>query len=179
MPWNLKPPRAPWTPYWYVRGTYCGIKLNRSTGTSERRAAARILATWKEQAERGEFAKPPIVTSGPVDFATAALAYMKAGGERTFLEPILKAWGERPLDTIDQVAIDTLAEQLYPNASPATRNRQCYTPVSAVLRHVGKGFEIRRPHGAQGRRMTSWLQPEEAFRLFEAAQELDHELWAL
>jgi integrase len=177
MPWSLKPPRPPWTPYWYVRGTYLGIALYCSTGTSNRRAAARILATWKEQAERGEFDKPAAHT--PPGFASASLAYLRAGGARAFLAPILKAWGDRPLDEIDQVAIDDLATQLYPSATAATRNRQVYTPVSAVLKHVGVDAKIKRPKGWRGSKRTFWLSPEQTFRVLDEASKIAPEFGAL
>jgi hypothetical protein len=80
MPWKLVPPRKDRSPYWYVRGKYLGIALDRSTGTSERRAAATILATWKRQAERGEFSKPADKTD-PELFIAAAKAYMLATGQ--------------------------------------------------------------------------------------------------
>jgi hypothetical protein len=157
MPWKLVPPRQGKTPYWYIRGKYLGIALDKSTGATDRRAAATILATWKRQAERGEFSlKPP---SEPADatFLTAAVAYMQAGGERQYIEPILGVWGERPLDTIDQIAIDSLAAQLYPTAPASTRNRQVYTPVSAILKHVGTDTKIKRPKGWRGDKRTFWL----------------------
>jgi integrase len=174
--WKLVPPRAGKTPFWYVRGKYCGIGLDRSAGTSEERAARRILATWKQQAERGEFAlKQTAPESGPPTFARAATAYMRAGGERKFVEPILRAWPARLLSDIDQVAIDTLAEELYPNAPASTRNRQVYTPVSAILKHVGIERKIKRPKGWRGNKRTFWLKPEPTFALLAAATEIDAE----
>jgi integrase len=176
MPWSLKPPRPPWTPCWYIRGTYLGIALYRSTGTSDRRAAARILRTWREQAERGEFDQP--ATSKP-GFASAALAYMRAGGERAFLAPILEAWGDRPLDAIDQASIDALAVQLYPSATAATRNRQVYTPISAILKRVGIDTKIKRPKGWRGTKRTFWLSPEQTFRVLDEAHKINPEFGAL
>jgi len=75
-------------------------------------------------------------------FAAAALAYIQAGGERAFLSPIIEMTGEAslrdlPLTDIDQMAIDRAAAALYPNAAAQTRNRQFYTPVSAVLKRAG------------------------------------------
>src|SRR5262249_31820211 len=122
MPWKLVPPREGKTLYWYVRGKYLGIALDNSTGTADRRAAATIFATWKRQAERGDFRRS--TDPAPATFLSAAVAYRQPGGQRDFIEPILKAWGARPLDTIAQIAIDTLANQLYPDAEPSTRNRQ-------------------------------------------------------
>src|SRR5437879_5023566 len=82
--------------------------------------------------ERGEFAQ-----AGDPTFASAALDYMRAGGERLYLRPILEHFHEQPLCTIRQAEIDAAAEAIGPGRSAATRNRQVYTPISAVLRHAG------------------------------------------
>jgi integrase len=174
--WKLVPPREGKTKVWYVRGTYCGIRLDHSTGASEERAAKRIITTWRKQAERGEFklgqSEPE---GGAPTFARAAIAYMKAGGERKFLEPILKAWPAKLLADIDQISIDALAAELYPTAPASTRNRQVYTPISAVLKHVGIERKIRRPKGWRGNQRTFWLKPEPTFALLAAATEIDAE----
>lgn len=179
MPWKLVPPRKGKTPYWYVRGKYLGIALDDSTGTTEERAARRILKTWREQAERGEFRKKPSAEPTPATFLSAAVAYMQAGGERQYIQPLLAKWGEKPLTEIDQIAIDALAAELYPNATAATRNRQVYTPVSAILKRAGIEHKIRRPKGWRGTKRTFWLQPEPTFRLLEEAGALDPEFGIL
>lgn len=174
--WKLIPPREDKTPFWYVRGKYCGIRLYRSTGAGDERAAKRIFATWKQQAERGEFSvKQPEPESGPPTFAKAATAYMKAGGERKFIAPILKAWPSKRLDDIDQIAIDALADEIHPNSPASTRNRQVYTPISAILKHVGIERKIKRPKGWRGNKRTFWLKPEPTFALLAAAAEIDAE----
>jgi len=180
MPWELKSPRKGKTPYWYVRGKYLGIALDNSTGTTDRRAAKTILATWKRQAERGEFSRggaPQAAASAT--FLSAAVAYMQAGGERLYVEPILNAWGEKPLPEIDQIAIDTLASMLYPNGTAATKNRQVYTPVSAILKRAGIDKKIKRPKGWRGNKRTFWLEPEPTFRLLDAATEISPEFGIL
>ena len=167
---ELKPPRKGKTPYWSVRGTYLGQYVDRSTKTAERRKAAKVLAKWKEEIERGEFSRP-----GDPTFLSAAVAYMQGGGERRFLEPLISHFGEKLLQRLDQAAIDSAAAQLYPDASPATRNRQVHTPVAAVLHHAGIRMAIKRPKGAEGQKRTTWLWPEDAFALFRAAGEVDEE----
>jgi integrase len=144
MPLKLIPPRPGKTPYWSVRGTYLGRYLDRSTKAGQRALAVKVLRQLERAIERGELAGPQEAT-----FASAAIDYMNAGGERTFLKRLIEHFG--------------------------TRNRQVYTPVSAILRHAGVGFQLRRPRGAQGQQRTSWLWPEEAERLFEAAGVIDLE----
>jgi integrase len=180
MPWKLVPPREGKTLCWYIRGKYLGIRLDHSTGTGDEAAAKRILATWRKQAERGEFSQGRRTDEpAPTTFVSAATAYMQAGGSGQYLEPILKAWKERAAKDIDQIALDALAAELYPKGSPATRNRQVYTPVSAVLKHVGIQKEFKRPRGSQGNKSTSWLEPDQAFAALNAADEIDLEFGLL
>jgi integrase len=174
MPLKLVAPRKGWSPYYRVRGTYLGVYVDRSTKISKRGQAAKVLAKWRREIESGEFAEP-----GQPTFASAALAYMKSGGERTYLTPIIEHFGERPLSRIGQADIDAAAEVIYPDRSPATRNRQLYTPVSAVLRHAGVALPLRRPKGSAGVKLTGWLWPEEAQALFAEARRLDCEFAVL
>lgn len=171
---KLIPPKPGRSVYWRVRGTYHGQRLDRSTETGDRRIAAKFLARWKEDIERSAYAKP----EGP-DFATAALSYMQAGGERRFLEPLLNYFQRAPLEKLDQAAIDKAAIVLYPTATPATRNRQVYSPLSAVLRHAGIKKAMQRPKGARGESRVAWLKPEEAFKLLKAADRLKPSFGAL
>lgn len=170
MPLKLKPPRPGKTPHWYVRGTYLGQRVDRTTKTASRAKAAKILARIKAEIERGEFSRP-----GDPVFADAAIAYVRGGGEGRFLGPIAEHFGRMPLTRIDQAAIDAGAVAAYPAASPATRNRQWHTPIAAVLHHAGVEIALRRPAGSEGNKRTDWLWPENAFRIFRAARTLDEE----
>jgi integrase len=170
MPLKLKPPRPGKTPYWSVRGTYLGVSLDRSTKTAVERDARKILARWKEDIERGEFAR-----AGAPTFLSAAVAYMQAGGDRRFVARLIDHFGEVALSAVTQQAIDDAAVKLYPVSTSPTRNRQCHTVVSAILKHAGEDFKIRRPKGWRGSKRVFWLWPEQAFRLFAAAEEVDAE----
>src|SRR5262245_25716531 len=167
MPLTLIPPRK--SPFWSVRGTYLGVYVNRSTKAGKRAIAAKVLKQWEREIERGEFTE-----RGEQTFAGAAAAYMTAGGERIYLRRLLEHFGEKPLKQIDQAEFDGPAISINPLASPATRNRQVYTPMSAILRHVGHKLDLRRPKGSEGNKQTAWLWPEQAFRLFDEAEKLDN-----
>lgn len=173
MPLKLVPPRPGRTPHYHIRGTYLGHYVDRSAKTERRAVAYRVLKDIERQIERGAFAAP-----GP-SFAAAALAYMRHGGERRPLRKLLRYFGELPLAEIDQAAIEAAAEALFPDAAPATRNREVFTPVSAVLKHAGIDFRLRRPKGSRGQQIDAWLWPEDAARLFSAAAKLDREFGVL
>jgi integrase len=67
----------------------------------------------------------------------------------------------------------------YPGRSPATINRQLYSPVSAVLRRAGISMVLRRPKGAHDVKATNWLWPEDAERLLLEAEALNVEFGIL
>ena len=112
MPLYLRPPRAGKTPYYYIRGTYLGVRCEESTGTGRREIAKRLLDKKRDEIERGAVAKP-----GEPTFAEAAIAYMTSGGERRFLAPLIEHFGTTALSAIDQLAIDNAAGALYPRAT--------------------------------------------------------------
>jgi integrase len=174
MPLKLVPPRKGKSPNFTIRGSYLGRPVDRSAGTSKRAVALQVLKQVERQIERGEFSEP-----GEATFASAAAAYMKAGGERKFLLPLLEHFRDTPLTRIGQAEIDEAAFVLYPRSSAATRNRQVYTPASAVLRRAGVLLSLRRPKGSGGNKQVAWLWPEQAEALFEEAEKIDADFAAL
>jgi len=164
---SLKLVRRPGRPHWYMHGTVRGIPVRESTGVADAKAAEAIRARreW-ELIQRSVFGAEATAT-----FVAAAVSYLEAGGERTYLKPIIARIGSMPLAKIDQDMIDKTARALYPNASPATLNRQAYTPIVAVLNHAHKrGLcahrVVERPQQPAGR--VRWLTFEEAERLIDA-----------
>jgi integrase len=160
--------RRPKSPYWVVRGTVRGVRVEESTGTSDRRVAEEIRTTREaEILTESVFGRRAVVT-----FAGAALSYLESDGERRFMVPILKHFGTTALGRIDQDSIDKAARKILPNASDATRNRQVYTPIAAVMHHAAKrklcaALILERPHIDKVE--VRWLSIEEAERLIEAA----------
>lgn len=170
----LKVLRRPKSPYWYLRGTVRGIRIDESTGTDKRAIAEEIRI--KREAEilnESVHGRRAAVT-----FAEAALSYIqtggrnKSGGEKRFLNPVIKHFGTLPLAKIDLEAIERGAAKLFPLAKPATRNRQFITPAVAVLRHAAERkwcdvLIVRRPKSGDG--VVRWIAPDEAERLIDAA----------
>ncbi|KFB11084.1 Phage integrase [Nitratireductor basaltis] len=187
MPLKLIDPKPGKTPNYYIRGTYLGCYVDESTGTSNKAVARQIIKAKREAIERGELQSRRQLKQEPT-FLSAAISYMSAGGERRFIgeydeerrqwKGLIAVLGETLLKDLDQQTIDSAAALLYPNASAATRNRQVYTPVSAILRHAGVEMRLRRPKGAQGKQRLDWLQPEQAERIFAAAEKIDEEFAA-
>ncbi len=170
MPIKLVPPRLGKSPYWSGRGTHFGQYVDRSTKARKRAVAAKIIKKWEWEIENDQFTRP-----GDPTFASAALAYMKKGGERRFLKPIIEHFGNTPLATIDQARLDSVATSLYPNAAPATLNRNFYTPAIAVLHAGGVTRAFQRPEGASGRTLNNFLWPEQVAAIIDEAAKLDLE----
>ncbi len=184
MPLTLKPPRPGRSPFWYVRGTLLGVRLDRSTGVAAKAEARIALKRWERQILAGEYDRPAAPAVRVNTFADAALAYIRADGDGKFLRPILEMTGPdaiaaMPLADIDQIALDKASAVLYRHATAATRNRQFYTPVIAVLRRAGSERRFQRPKGWQSPKTVSWLTPKQAFALFKAADKRSAELGLL
>jgi hypothetical protein len=134
--------------FWTARGTYLGVKVDRGTGASDKGEAQAILA--KIQNEIFERASGRVPEKAGPTFARAVITYVQKGGEKRFLEPLLKYFGDLPIAKIDQAAIDEAAMVLYPSGSSSTRNRQVYTPVSAILKSAGLKMPLSRLENPQG-----------------------------
>jgi integrase len=179
MPLTLRAPRPPKSPNYEIRGTYLGVPVERSTRTADKKLAARIKKQIEREIEAGIF-----TPKGGMTFLGAAVAYMKAGGERTFLGPIIEYDGaysirDKPITTVVQADLDHIAAALYPNNTTASKNRAVYTPIIAVLRRNGVERRFQRPRGAQGKRSKSFLEYDQAFALLDEADKVDLEFGAL
>lgn len=164
MPLKLVAPKVGRWANYRVRGTYLGNYVDCTTGTPVKAAALAQLRRIREEIERGA----PRLRGEPT-FASAAITYLDAGGEARFIAPLNDWFGDKPLSQIDQEAVDKAAMGLYPHASPATRNRQVYSPMSAILKRAGVETALKRPVGGRGAVRLHWLRPEEAERLLDAA----------
>jgi integrase len=156
------------SPFLYMHGSIRGRRIRESTGTGDRSLAEEIKA--KREAEL--FQESIYGRRATVTFAEAVLSYLENGGEKRFLGPILEYFGKTPLVKIDLDAIERGARKLYPQASAATRNRQFFTPVSAILKHAAKRkwceqIVLERPRIPAAHK--GWLTVDEAERLIAAS----------
>jgi integrase len=181
MPLKLTPPRNAKTKNLYIRGSYLGIAIDKSSGTDKRSVARAVLKRLEGQIERGEY--PPREISagdaGELTFIKAAVAYLEAGHQPRYVATLIKHFGETPVAAIDQAAIDAAAVALNPGGTPMTRNRYVHTPVAAILHHAGVDITIRRPKGWQGRVVSDWLNADDAFGIIAGAETFDPEIAAL
>jgi integrase len=154
---------------WHVAGSIAGQRIRASTGCHTR-ADAEAWAIREETAILRRHALGPRAT---YTFAEAALAYMRAGGETRFLARILEHLGpDARLADIDNATAQAIAADLYPDAAPATINRQVIGPISAIVTMAAENgladprkFRRMKARGAR----TRWLDPAEFDRLDAAA----------
>ncbi|WP_254695137.1 site-specific integrase [Leisingera sp. NJS201] len=111
--------------------------------------------------------------SATLTFAEAAHEYMLSGGEGRFLKKVLEYFGpDTRVADIDNGTMLEAADAIYPDAAPATVNRQLIGPVSAV---IGMASENGRAIPRKFRRLTvrnartRWLTPAEFERLLSNA----------
>ncbi len=157
---------------YYLRGSVAGQRIYKSTGTDQRRLAeAQRIRLESELLERRAFGRAATVT-----FAEAALTYIESGGETRFLGRVVEYFGpDTLLRDVDNEALNKAARVLFPEAAPATIDRQLVVPVSAVVRLAAEDglCELRKfRRRAKDRARVRWLTPEEAERLIAAAREL-------
>lgn len=119
-------------PYRTPAGQTAWKPVERGTGASTL-AEARVRAKQIEREYHERLNLPLAETTESVTFAEASIAYMKAGGERRYLVPILEGIGNVALVEVSQDIVQTLAEKLKPGCAVSTINRQIFTPVLAVL----------------------------------------------
>ena len=160
--------RKPRGPY-YARGTVAGQRIYESTGLG-RRADAQA---WANRRENQILQRHALGERATLTFAEAAHEYLMAGCEARFLVPILDYFGpDARVAEIDNSALLKAAAALYPDAAPATINRQLIGPVSAVINQAAENGRADprkfRRLKARGTR-TRWLSPAEMERLIDAA----------
>ncbi len=75
-------------------------------------------------------------------FAEAALIYVDDGHRDLYLAPLIRHFRDQPVAAITAGHIRAAARVLYPEARPATWNRQVITPARAIINHAAgrRGF---------------------------------------
>ncbi|WP_352518085.1 site-specific integrase [Mesorhizobium sp. M0046] len=154
--------------YLYLRGTINGKRYDESTGTSNRR----IAEAYRAKREREIHLEAINGETATATFEQAVAYYLEQGGDRRFIDPLLEHFSGKWLSQIKQEQIDRAATKLYPRSKGSTRNRQVYSPMSAVLNCSARlGWcqppHINRPRAEPTR--TRWLSKTEAAKLISSA----------
>lgn len=119
---------------WWIDGTVSGKRIRESTRETDRKEAeAHASRREVQERKRAEFGDEAVLT-----FGAATGIYLDAGKSDRYLAPIFKKWEHRLVREIKPGHVHDLARELYPNAGPATRNRQVISPVQAIINHSAK-----------------------------------------
>lgn len=116
----------------HIRGTVQGRRVDESSRTRVRAEAEQI----KAKLEADLFKRAIYGDKAVATFAEAVDLYTLAGKPTDHLAPLVSRFGLTPLKDIDQEFLDRVAAEMKPDSAPATRIRQIYTPVSAVMNFV-------------------------------------------
>lgn len=119
---------------WHYRGTVAGRRIRGSTKTSSKEVAQRLVSDKESTEWKGRLDGPGAVLT----FADAAILYQKAGKSGRFLRPIITFWKDTLIKDITPGAIRNSALTLFPDAGPATRNRQVIVPTQAIINHAAE-----------------------------------------
>lgn len=119
---------------WWIDGKFLHGRVRESTRETERKyAETYAIRREREERRREEFGDEAVIT-----FGAAAGLYLDAGKSDRYLRPIFNKWEHRLIKDIKPGNVHDLALELYPNAGPATRNRQVISPVQAIINHAAK-----------------------------------------
>lgn len=154
---------------WTVSFTVQGERIRRRLGIREKGSKTLARERAKQLYDQA-WARALMAPGKPkgTPFWKAAAAYVQSGGEARFLPPIIQYFGRSmSCEEIDQVAIAEAGAELYPGRARSTIRRQVDVPINAVTAFAAG--KRRQPTGDQVR--TRWLDPQEAERLLEAADE--------
>lgn len=145
----------------HIRGTVQGVRVDQSARTSSRSEAEAL----KAKVEADLFKRAVYGDKAVATFDEGVTLYLDADGSPDHLEPIMDRIGHRKLSEVNQQLIDRLARELKPEASAATRVRQIYTPILAVMNAAASAglcdpIRLKKPKVAGGR--TEYLTPQQA-----------------
>jgi integrase len=117
---------------WHYSFTVDGKRYRESSGTSEKRLAEDIAIKHEGRVRRAAVHGAEAVLT----FAEALNLYAQDGKDTRFTIPLLDHFGKWKVSAITGPEIRKAAKILYPNAAPATWNRQVITPMRAIVNHA-------------------------------------------
>jgi integrase len=159
------------SPNYRIRGTLNGVRIDQSAGTSNYNEARQALKKLEFQIKSGAI-KPKSSVTG---FARAVQLYVAETKNERFIMPLLDYFGDKDITTISQQDIMRASHNICPTQTNATRNRQVFTPMIAILRMNGVYLPIKRPTKANGERRSFFFTQEDAAKLINAAYDRDYE----
>jgi integrase len=126
----LAPKRRPKSPYWILRGTIDGKRVEVSRKWNSAAEARRAIPAILEECRQPDCPDP---AGQPYSVGDAIALYREINPDARFLDPIECHFGATAVADITNAEMRRAANILYPGAAPATIRRQLYTPLKAAL----------------------------------------------
>jgi len=117
---------------WHYSFTVDGTRYRGSSGTTEKRLAEDIAIKHEGRVRRAAVHGAEAVLT----FAEALNLYAEDGKDTRFTVRLLDHFAKRLVKDITGPEIRKAAKLLYPDAMPATWNRQVITPMRAIINHA-------------------------------------------
>ncbi|MBI6630702.1 tyrosine-type recombinase/integrase [Pontibaca salina] len=117
---------------WHYSGTVAGRRLRGTTGATEKEIAQRFAAEVEHRAWQRRFDGP----GAGLTMAQTFTAYLDTGKSDRFLAKLASYWKNARVEGITPEAIRRSARMIYPNAQPATWNRQVIVPTAAAINYA-------------------------------------------
>jgi hypothetical protein len=115
-------------PFFLVQGTVNGRRIEVSAKTRDRRTAE----TFKADLEAELIADEGTTEIAFGDAARFYLSWRRPGtNDRRYIDKLVTVLGDRPVKSVRQHDLVTVANLLHPNATNATKNRQVLGPAAA------------------------------------------------
>ena len=124
---------------WHYRGTIAGDRLRGTTGTADRKIAARLVSEIENRHHKRHLDGPQEVLT----FPQAVAIYEKAGKgldarSARYIAKLEDYWRDTKVKDMTPGAIKQSARDLYPGCSGATWNREVITPTQAIINHCAE-----------------------------------------
>lgn len=118
--------------YYHYFTDAAGKQRKRSTGLTAKKPAQEDADAWIARTKIAKIRG----FDAELNLVEAIVAYEAAGKSPRYLDKIADKWGHMKVRTIRPSFVRNNAKDIYPDASPATLNRQVITPVQAVINHA-------------------------------------------
>lgn len=125
---------------WHYSFTVDGRRYRGSSGTTEKRLAEDIAIKQEARVRRAAVHGAEAVLT----FAEALNLYSLDGKNTRFTLQLLDYFGKWLVKDISGPEIRKAAKIIYPNAQPATWNRQVVTPMRAIINHAADAKRLQK-----------------------------------
>jgi integrase len=125
---------------WHYSFTVDGERYRETSGTSDKRLAEDIAVKHEDRVRRAAVHGQEAVLT----FPEAVAEYLNDGKDGRFTAPLIKHFRKWKIKDITGPEIRKAAKVLYPDASPATWNRQVITPMRAIINHIAEAKRLQK-----------------------------------